>query len=156
MASKTLEISDIIGCKHDDVTRAVSNMKSKIGDYHKLIKDSTKQILLNITPKNFGCYKIYSTKVFGLDRKIITDFMNSKKSEEEIIVLIVVTNKLLVMLASKNQHIDCRHLLSSIIQKFGGNGGGDSNFAQGGVIDVSLADDILKESVSTILKELHI
>ena len=65
-----------------------------------------------------------------------------------------MTDTLSVIMASGDARVDCRKLLPEVLKQFGGRGGGKPDFAQGGVQDATLADEVSKALKDTVLKSL--
>ena len=155
LSNIALETIDVIGCKNEDATKAVSNMKKELELKNRLLKDATKRIVSNITPDNINGVEVYSAIVPGADRNVMNDTMESIRSKGGIAAFISVSETLSVMLASGNQKVDCKAILSDVLSRFGGRGGGKPDFAQGGVQDTAVADEILDSLKESIGKALN-
>ena len=90
----------------------------------------------------------------GTDRAVLTDAAESVKSKGGVALIVGITDTLAVIMASGTPSVDCKKLLPEVLKGFGGRGGGKPDFAQGGVTDPSLADDVLKAMRSAVEKSL--
>ena len=86
---------------------------------------------------------------------VLTDTAESVKSKGGVALIVGVTDTLSVIMASGDARVDCRKLLPEVLKQFGGRGGGKPDFAQGGVQDASLADEVSKVLKDTVLKSLN-
>ena len=154
LSNIALEIIDVIGCKNEDAAKAVSNMKDELEIKNRLLKDATKQIMTSLAPEQMGGVDVYSAILPGADRKVVSDTAESIKSKGGVAAFVSVAETLSVMLASGNPKVDCKSILGDVLSKFGGRGGGKPDFAQGGVTDTAVADDVLaslKEAVKAAI-----
>ena len=97
---------------------------------------------------------MYSAVLPGSDRAVLTDMAESVKSGGGVALIVGVTDTLSVIMASGNPSVDCRKLLPEILKRFGGRGGGKPDFAQGGVQDATLADEVSKALKETVIESL--
>jgi len=155
LSNIALETIDVIGCKNEDTAKAVSNMKQELEVKNKLLKEATKQIVANLHPVNINGVDVYSAILPGADRNVMNDTMESIRSKGGVGAFVSVAETLSVMLASGNEKVDCKTILSEVLSSYGGRGGGKSNFAQGGVQDTSKADEVLKSLVDAVKKSLN-
>jgi alanyl-tRNA synthetase len=70
--------------------------------------------------------------------------MESIRSKGGVAAFVSVSETLSVMLASGSKVVDCKKILGDVLSQFGGRGGGKPDFSQGGVPDVSKAEEVLK------------
>jgi alanyl-tRNA synthetase len=113
-----------------------------------------KQQLKELKPENVNGTDLYTGRFSGADRKVLTDAAEGFKSKGGVVAFVSVADTVSVMIASGSPKVDCKKLLPEVLGKFGGRGGGKPDFAQGGVQDVSLADEVYKvlaESVRNLL-----
>jgi len=154
LSNIALEVIDVVGCKNEDAAKAVANMKQDAELKNRLLKDATKQIVRNLVPEDVDGTEVYSAIVPGADRNVMNDTMESIRSKGGVAAFVSVAGTLSVMLASGNPKVDCKKVLGDVLSGFGGRGGGKPDFSQGGVPDVSKADEVLtalKDSVRTAL-----
>jgi len=59
-----------------------------------------------------------------------------------------------VFVSSGVKNVDCSLILKDILAKAGGRGGGKRDFAQGGIPDVSKADDIMNALLNSVRNAL--
>ncbi len=155
LSNIALEVIDVIGCKNEDAAKAVSNMKDELELKNRLLKEATKIAVSNIKPDLINGVEVYSAIVPGADRNVMNDAMESIRSKGGIGAFVSVSEILSVMLASGNDKVDCRSVLSDTLSKFGGRGGGKPNFSQGGVQDVTKSKEVLDSLLEAVGKALN-
>lgn len=154
LSSIALEIVDEIGCKVEDSPKAVSNSRHEIDLYGRLLRKATKDLAARIPTEEVGGVPVYSAVLPGSDRAVLTDMAESVKSGGGVALIVGVSDTLSVIMASGNPSVDCRKLLPEILKRFGGRGGGKTDFAQGGVQDATLADEVSKALKETVIESL--
>ena len=150
LASSCLSIIDDLGSKPSDIIRTVSNMKHEISLYKKMLKESVSSSLKNLSPVKIEGVDVYSGVFPTSERNVLTEAAESFKAKGSVSVLIGSGENLTVIVASGNPKVDCKSVLSETLPKFGGRGGGKKDFAQGGVTDTSVADELLKALMSSV------
>lgn len=144
LSNIALRIVDGIGCKREDSPKAVANMRAELELKSGLLKQATRRLAESMVPERMGDVDVYCGTLPGTDRATMTDFAESVKSKGGVAIIVGETETLSVIVASGTPAVDCRKLLSDVLGRFGGRGGGKPDFAQGGVQDRSLADEVLK------------
>ena len=155
LANTALEIVDKIGCKTEDSPRAVANMKHELDTDGRLLRSAAKDLAAAVQPKDVNGVPVYSAVLPGKDRAVLTDTAESVKSRGGVALIVGVGDNLYVITASGTPAFDCRKVLPEVLKQFGGRGGGKPDFAQGGVQDVSLAEDVLMALRKTAEKTLN-
>ncbi len=155
LSNIALEVIDVIGCKNDDAAKAVSNMKHDSELKTRLLKDATKRIVSSITPEKVNDVEIYSSIIPGADRNVMNDYIENVRSKGGVAAFVSVSETLSVMLASGTPNVDCKKILGDVLSSFGGRGGGKPDFSQGGVPDISKADDVLDSLVNAVRASLN-
>ena len=154
LANIALEIVDGIGCKTEDSVRAVANMRHDLDLEGRLLRRVAKELAASIVPEDVCGTKVLCAVLPGTDRAVLTDAAESVKSDGGVALIVGVTDTLAVIMASGNPAVDCRKLLPEVLRQFNGRGGGKPDFAQGGVTDPALADEVLKAMRSAVEKSL--
>ena len=154
LANIALEIVDGIGCKTEDSVRAVANMRHDLDLEGRLLRRAAKELAASIVPEDVCGTKVLCAVLPGTDRAVLTDTAESVKSDGGVALIVGVTDTLAVIMASGNPAVDCRKLLPEVLKQFNGRGGGKPDFAQGGVTDPALADEVLKAMRSAVEKTL--
>ena len=155
LSNIALEVIDVIGCKNDDAAKAVSNMKHDSELKTRLLKDATKRIVSSITPEKVNDVEIYSSIIPGADRNVMNDYIENVRSRGGVAAFVSVSETLSVMLASGTPNVDCKKILGDVLSSFGGRGGGKPDFSQGGVPDISKADEVLDSLVNAVRASLN-
>ncbi|UAL07560.1 MAG: alanyl-tRNA editing protein [Candidatus Methanogranum gryphiswaldense] len=153
LANICLQATEEAESKPELLVRTISNIKQEIETGREMLKNASKQQLAHLKPESLNGVDIYSGK-FSADKKILTDAAENYKSKGNIAAFVSVSDSVSIILASGNQNIDCKKILSEILTEFGGRGGGKSDFAQGGIEDISKADAILEKMIKTIKSSL--
>ncbi len=154
LATTALEVVDEIGCKIEDSPRAVANMRRELDLDTRLLKKATRDLASNLSPEDVEGTPVLCAVLPGSDRAALTDAAESVKSKGGVAVIVGVTDTLSVMLASGNPAVDCRKVLPEVLKGFGGRGGGKQDFAQGGVQNPDLAEDVLKALKDAVVQSL--
>lgn len=144
LASTCMDVIDGLGSKPSDIVKTVSNMKSELETVKKQLKAVVSQSLKDMIPEDVNGTKLYSGIFHTSDRKVLTDSAERCKSDGAVAVLIGVGDNLTVMIASGDKRVSAKDVLSETLAQFGGRGGGKPDFAQGGLQDTSVAEDVLK------------
>ncbi len=154
LANICLQVIDEANSKAEDIVRSVANMKHDLALAAEASKAMVKQQIQNLEPENIGGVDVYTGMFNGADRKTLTDAAEKFKSKGGVVAFVSVTDSVAVMVASGSPKVDCRKLLPEVLGQFGGRGGGKPDFAQGGIQDVSKAQElygVLTESVRKLL-----
>lgn len=155
LSAIALDIIDGIGCKNEDSPKAVANMRADADFKGRLLRQATRRLAAAIVPETVGGVEVYCGSLPGTDRGAITDYAESVKAKGGVALLVGETETLSVIMASGNPSVDCRKLLPEVLKRFGGRGGGKPDFAQGGITDVTLADDVLKAMREAVVGSLQ-
>lgn len=150
LAASCLSIIDDLGSKPGDIVRTVSNMKAELESVRKQLKASVSQSIRSIEPVMINGVPVYSGIFQTSDRSTLTDAAESYKKKSGVAAFIGQGDNLAVMVASGNEKVNCKTVLSETLGKFGGRGGGKPDFAQGGVQDVTKANEVLDALMSVI------
>lgn len=155
LANTALAIVDEIGCKTEDSVRAVANMRHELDLESRLLKKAAKELAASMPSEDVNGVSVHFGVLPGTDRAALTDAAEKVKSEGGVALIVGVTDTLSVIMASGSPKVDCRKLLPEALKQFGGRGGGKPDFAQGGVQDASLADEVLKVLRRTVAESLN-
>ena len=150
LAASCLTIIDDLGSKPSDIIKTVGNMKAELETSRKQLRASVSQAVKNLEPAKINGKEVYSGIFQTSDRSVLTDAAEAYKKKGGIAVFVGQGENLMVMMASGDPSVDCKDIISSVLTGFGGRGGGKPDFAQGGIQDVSKADDVLKALLSKI------
>ncbi len=154
LASTALEVVDEIGCKAEDSPRAVANMRNELDLQGRLLRQAARRLASAMDSEDVGGTVVRSGILPGTDRSVLTDAAEDVKAAGGVAVIVGVTDTLSVILASGDPSVDCRGILPEALKGFGGRGGGKPDFAQGGVQDPALADEVLTALKEAVRKSL--
>ena len=80
--------------------------------------------------------------------RMLGDYLGDNLKNGTVVLINDTEGKLQVLIKTKNQPLDASALLKEVLGKFGGNGGGKKDFAQG-----SLKDNLSKAQLVEAFKE---
>ena len=155
LASSCLSIIDGLGSKPSDIEKTVANMKAELESARKQLKAAVSQSIKNLEPAVIGGVEVYSGVFSTSDRTVLTDAAENCKKKGGVAAFVGQGDNLSVMIASGDPEVNCREILSEVLTSFGGRGGGKPDFAQGGVQNVSMADEVLASLMDRIKKALE-
>ena len=150
LASSCLSIIDDLGSKPSDIIRTVGNMKAELESARKQLKASISQTIKNLEPMDIKGVEVYSGVFQTSDRSVLMEAAESYKKKGGVVAFIGQGDNLAVMVASGNDKVNCKTILSETLNEFGGRGGGKPDFAQGGIQDITRGDEVLKSLISKI------
>ena len=155
LANKCLQIIDTLGSKPEDITRTVANMKQELEDARKQLKSAVAASLKSLEPETVGDVKVYSAVIPTSDKAPVADACEKYKGEGGVCAFVCKGQTLMVMVASGNGAVDCKKVLADTMGQFGGRGGGKPDFAQGGIQDVSKAEEVLASLRASVTAALQ-
>ena len=143
LAASCLSIIDDLGSKPSDIEKTVANMKSELESAKKQLKASVSQSIKNLEPETVNGVDIYSGVFHTSDRTVLMDAAETYRKNGGVAAFVGQGDNLSVMVASGDAKVNCKEILSEVLTSFGGRGGGKPDFAQGGIQNVSKADEVL-------------
>ena len=155
LATSCLSIISDLGSKPSDIERTVSNMKHELESCRRMLKESAVSALDSLEPVRIDDINVYSGIFHTSDRSVLTDAAERFKGEGAVAALIGAGDNLTVLLASGDKRVDCKTILSGTLAKFGGRGGGKPDFAQGGVTDTSVKEELLGSLIEAVKGSLE-
>ncbi len=155
LAASCLSIIDDLGSKPSDIEKTVANMKAELESAKKQLKASVSQSIRSLEPTTVNGVEVYSGVFHTSDRTVLMDAAETYRKKGGIAAFVGQGDNLSVMIASGNAKVSCKDILSEVLTSFGGRGGGKPDFAQGGVQDVSKADEVLASLMDRIKRALE-
>ncbi len=156
LSNLCLRIAEECGSDPNLLISTIHNMKEESERSKNIIKTLSKKQLETLKPiYGKDGTPIYSG-IFEADKKTLTDSIEKYRSTGGVVALISSTDRISIMIASGTKKLNCKNVLTSVLNEFDGRGGGREDFAQGGIDDVSRSDDVLKRIQETILSTLQI
>ena len=155
LATSCLSIINELGSKPSDIERTVSNMRHELESYKRMLKESATSAIESLRPMRIGDADVYAGIFHTSDRSVLTDAAEGFKGKGAVAALIGAGDNLTVLLASGDKRVDCKAILSATLSGFGGRGGGKSDFAQGGVTDISCKEGLLEALITAIKGSLE-
>lgn len=150
LANICLQVIEEANSKADDIVRSVANMKRDLALAAEARKAMAKQQIKEMKPRNINGVDVYCGMFADADRKILTDAAEGFKAKGGVVAFVSASDSVAVMIASGNPKVDCKKLLPEVLGKFGGRGGGKPDFAQGGIQDISKAQELYETLVTSV------
>ena len=155
LANKCLQMVEIMGTKPDDAVNATQNLKHDNDLKTERLRSVLAQTLGGLRPDVINGVSVFSGTLAFNDKNVITNAAEKIKGAGNVAVFVALGDALSVYLSSGSKKVDCAAILKNVITKFGGRGGGKSDFAQGGVPDASKANDVMKELLRNVKEALE-
>jgi len=153
LANICLQAIEEANSKPEDFIKTIANMKHEAEVNREMMKSAAKQQLSSLEPRIIKGVPVYSGK-YSADRNTIIEAAESFKNKGGVVAFVSASDTLSVIMASGNEKVDCKKILPEILKGFGGRGGGKPDFAQGGISDTSLAEDVLKKMLLSVEEAL--
>ena len=150
LAVTCMETAEAADSKPEDLVKAVSNLKRDAENGKKALREIADSILSSLVPVIENGNEIYIASVLGADRNILTEKAEKIKQNGGTAVLISKGETVSVVVASGNTDIDCKKVLDASLTEFGGKGGGQKDFAQGGIRDPGVSEKLLEVLVRNV------
>lgn len=144
LSTSCLQVIDDLGSKPSDITRTVSNLKHECETYRRQIRESVSDSIRSLRPEKIGDKDVYKGVFPTSDRNVLTEFAESCKEKGAVAILVGKGDNLTIVMSSGDPNVDCKAILSETMKSLGGKGGGKPDFAQGGITDVALADEVIE------------
>ncbi|MDR0778434.1 MAG: alanyl-tRNA editing protein [Methanomassiliicoccaceae archaeon] len=155
LANTCVQMSEILGTRTEDSVKALQNLKHDSDARKEQMKAALQRMVNDMRPETIGGIAVYSGIFETDERKIITDAAEKVKNNGGIAVLLIKGDSLSVMMSSGSNRVDCSSVLKEVMGGAGGKGGGKKDFAQGGVQDVTNADNILNDLLRSVKNALE-
>lgn len=150
LAGTCLRIIEDLGSKPEDVIRTVSNMRDELELCRRQNRDLTEKVLKALPCIEVGGRNVYAAVLRTSDKNPAVESAESHRKDGDVAAYVCVGQNVSVILASGDEGIDCRAVVSDVLPKFGGRGGGKKDFAQGGIATDVDAEEVLKALMSHI------
>ncbi|MFN3621896.1 MAG: DHHA1 domain-containing protein, partial [Nitrososphaerales archaeon] len=153
-----MKVSEALGATQKTVLNTALNLKQETEALKRRLAELTRHILKHLNPEDFYGTKLYTSLYNGVDRKSLMDYAGELMSRAKTIVLLADAQKdaLVVFCRSKDLIFDCSALLKDALQKFGGRGGGKSEYSTGSVSPEAAEQvlSVLKEKLKGLLVKI--
>ncbi len=148
---RTVEATD---SKPEDLVKTVTNMRTELASSRTSLKELSEMLFSSLEPEDVNGVPVYSISVPGADRRVMSESAERIKGTGGVAIFVSAGESVSAMLASGSDRVDCKKILSDSLARFGGRGGGKSDFAQGGIPDLSRVSELmgdLKKGVTAAL-----
>lgn len=144
LANTCLRIIDDLGSKPEDVVKTVSNMKAELEMCRKQLKDAITTSLKTLAHIDVGGRRVFASVLHTNDKTPAVESAESHRKDGDVAAFVCKGQNISVILASGDDGVDCKTILSEVLAQFGGRGGGKKDFAQGGLAATVDAEKVLE------------
>lgn len=145
---------EILQSAPENVERTISNLLKDNEKYRQNLTEFSQKSFESICPKDISGINLYFEILKGVDRKILIKRAGEiiEQSKTFLVLFLIDDGIFVVCGRSENINYDIRNLLTSILARFGGRGGGRDNFAQGGGSLTDNYEGMIKEIEQEVKK----
>ncbi len=144
LANTCLRIIEDLGSKPEDVVKTVANMKSELEACRKQLKEALTITLKNLSPTEIGGRKVFASILQTNDKAPAVESAEIHRKNGDVAAFVCKGQNISVILASGDESIDCKTVISDVLSQFGGRGGGKKDFAQGGLAATVDENEVMK------------
>jgi alanyl-tRNA synthetase len=157
LSTLALRASEQVGSHPEDLVNALSN-QAKIAERTKdALARYARAWLSSQVPEHIGKAEVFRATTSGLDRKTLSEEATRRtQSARSICILADESEKLVVVVAVSKDlvELDANAMLQELLREHGGKGGGNRNFASGGLNEMGMASTILEKSGELIRSKI--
>jgi alanyl-tRNA synthetase len=127
-------LASLAGTSIEKTYETFLNLKEKNTALEKRLQKMSENIMKTVTPLILNGIQIYATTFSGVDRKILADMAGLLIKQERCVVLFANEEEersFFILARSKDVGIDVSLLLTEVLSRHDGRGGGRHEFAQG-------------------------
>lgn len=152
LSKTSLHTADILGAPISLVEKTVENMLGELRDLRHRLSDLSEKEAGDIPSTERGSVKIYSNVFEGLDTKTLMNKAGDLIAGSSAVVLLanVTVDATIILARSSDLDFDAGAVLKQVLSRYGGRGGGRSEFASGSV-DPSKVEDVFHTVLETVL-----
>jgi len=150
LANTCLRIIEDLGSKPEDVIKTVANMRAELDMCRKQLKDALIMNLRTLSPMDVGGKRVFASVLHTNDKGPAVESAESHRKEGDVSAFVCEGQNISVILASGDENIDCKAILTEVLAQFGGRGGGKKDFAQGGLATSVDTNEVLKAILNRI------
>jgi len=155
LANICLQTSDAADSKPEDLVRAVANLKTESESMRRSMNSIVKKEIMNLPSSNVNGTDVVSGMFPKVERTILSDAAEAYKASGKVCILVSVGDNVSIIISSGTKKVDCKEVLSSVLSKFEGKGGGKPDFAQGGVADIASSEKVFAMLTDEIKRRLN-
>ena len=156
LANLCLQTIEILGSKPEDLVKTVQNMKSELESCKKNLKRKMEALLKSETPTMESDGISLYTGIFNTnDKTPLIESAESHKKNGDAVAYLSVDQNISVILGSGSDKVNCKTLMQEIMTEFGGRGGGKLDFSQGGIQDISIANEVMGRIIEKIKDSIN-
>ena len=144
LANTCLRIIEDLGSKPEDVVKTVANMKLELEAYRKQLKEALATSLKCLAPMDIGGRRVFASVLQTNDKVPAVDSAEAHRKDGDIAAFVCKGQNISVILASGDENVDCKTIISDVLAQFGGRGGGKKDFAQGGLAATVDENEVMK------------
>lgn len=142
LSMKCIKVARELGASMHTLEATAKNMKNDLDTYKKRMIILTENLLNTITPTNKNGRIIYSAITEMLDDSTLMKKAGEIVKQVNTMVLFANINSraTIVLACNEKLRLDCNAILKSVLGRYGGKGGGKTNFATGSVEREKIGD----------------
>lgn len=150
--TQALESAELLGAPSDHLVPTVENLRREAERLRESQKRLSNEVLAALRPEPLGGIQLYQAVLFGVERRRLQDAVTSWIEQPNTAAVLADASEglFLIVAAHPGLGIDCRHVLTSILQPLGGKGGGKPHFAQGGLVRCEQPNEVLAAAVQDL------
>jgi alanyl-tRNA synthetase len=115
-----------------------------------------KKQLAALTPMMAGGVDVVGGVFPPVDRSILSEAAELYKNSGKVCVLVSAGESVSVIVSSGTPKADCKEILSKVLPTYGGRGGGKPDFAQGGIADPALSEEVFSKMMTEVVQRLQL
>ncbi len=144
LANLSLSLADELGCPVENLAATVRNARAELERGRAALRELSRLALGALEPREVAGLQVHAGAFPYLDKKEMREAAERVRNAGGVAFLLSTAEKADVVLAAADgSGVDCLRLLDSCLRPLGGSGGGRPGFAQGGLPDPSLAQELL-------------
>lgn len=156
LANICLQTIDAADSKPDDIVRTVSNIRSELDVLKRSFGSYIKDRLADMTPTVIGDVSVFGEILPPVERSIISDAAEHHKNTGSVCIFVTRGDSVSIIMSSGSAKVNCKEILSETLEEFGGKGGGKTDFAQGGINDPSLSEEVFSKLMKRVVERLQL
>lgn len=152
LSMKCIKVARELGASMQTLETTAKNMKNELNVYKNRMIVVTENLIDSLTPTNNNGKIIYAKIMQMLDDSVVIKKAGEIVKQIDTVVLFANINSraTIVLACNEKLQLDCNAILKSVLNRYGGKGGGKTNFATG-----SVERENVEETFNTLRKELN-
>ena len=119
-------------------------MKAELESCRKQLKEALTSTLRCLAPMDINGRRVFASVLRTNDKAPAVDSAEAHRKDGDTAAFVCKGQNISVILASGDEGVDCKTILSEVLAQFGGRGGGKKDFAQGGLAPTVDEAEVMK------------